>query len=33
MMQEVLVAHIHPLMLTERLPIVEDKITQILNQN
>jgi hypothetical protein len=33
MMQEVLVAHIHPLMLAERLPIVVDKIVQILNQN
>jgi predicted nucleotidyltransferase len=33
MMQEVLVAHIHPLMLAERLPMVEDKITQILNKN
>lgn len=32
MMQEVLMAHIHPLMLEERLPIVEEKITQILNQ-
>lgn len=33
MMQEVLIAHIHPLMLDERLPIVEEKITQILNQS
>ena len=33
MMQEVLMAHIHPLMLDERLPIVEEKITQILNKN
>lgn len=32
-MQEVLMAHIHPLMLDERLPIVEEKITQILNNN
>jgi predicted nucleotidyltransferase len=32
MMQEVLIAHIHPLMLEERLPIVEEKIKQILNQ-
>lgn len=32
MMQEVLVAHIHPLMLAERLPMVEDKIAQILDQ-
>lgn len=32
MMQEVLIAHIHPLMLAERLPIVEEKITQILIQ-
>ncbi len=27
---EVLMAHIHPLMLEERLPIVEEKIFQIL---
>ena len=33
MMQEVLMAHIHPLMLEERLPIVEEKITQIFNKN
>lgn len=33
LMQEVLMAHIHPLMLEERLPIVERKITKILNQN
>lgn len=33
MMQELLMAHIHPLMLDERLPIVEEKITQILNKN
>jgi len=33
LMQEVLMAHIHPLMIEERLPIVEDKITQILNKN
>jgi hypothetical protein len=32
-MQEVLLAHIHPLMLDQRLPIVEEKITQILNIN
>ncbi|MDO8899156.1 MAG: hypothetical protein Q7V19_16010 [Bacteroidales bacterium] len=32
MMQEVLIAHIHPLMLEERLPVVEEKITKILNQ-
>lgn len=31
-MQEVLMAHIHPLMLDERLPIVEEKITQIFNK-
>lgn len=30
--EEVLVAHIHPIMLNERMPIVEDKIAQILNQ-
>ena len=33
MMQEVLIAHIHPLMLEERLPIVEEKIKQILNHS
>lgn len=33
LLQEVLMAHIHPLMLEERLPIVEEKITQILNNN
>jgi len=33
LLQEVLMAHIHPLMLDERLPIVEEKITQILNKN
>ncbi|SMO39736.1 hypothetical protein SAMN06265379_101518 [Saccharicrinis carchari] len=33
LMQEVLMAHIHPLMLEERMPIVEEKITQILNHN
>jgi hypothetical protein len=33
MIKEVLVAHIHPLMIAERLPIVFDKIAQILNQN
>jgi hypothetical protein len=33
MIQEVLMAHIHPLMLEERLPIVEEKINQILNQS
>lgn len=33
LLQEVLMAHIHPLMLDERLPIVEEKITQILNNN
>lgn len=33
LMQEVLMAHIHPLMLEERMPIVEEKITQILNTN
>jgi len=31
MLQEVLMAHIHPLMLEERMPIVEEKITQILH--
>jgi predicted nucleotidyltransferase len=30
-MQEVLMAHIHPLIIVERLPIVEEKISQILN--
>lgn len=33
LLQEVLMAHIHPLMLDERLPIVEEKTTQILNKN
>lgn len=32
MLQEVLMAHIHPLMLEERLPIVEEKITQIIQK-
>lgn len=27
---EVLMAHIHPLMIDERLPIIEDKVMQIL---
>lgn len=31
LLQEVLMAHIHPLMIEERLPIVEEKITQILS--
>jgi predicted nucleotidyltransferase len=31
--QEILLAHIHPLMLPERMPIVEERITQILNYN
>ncbi len=31
-LQEVLMAHIHPIMLEERIPIVEEKIAQILNQ-
>ncbi len=30
MLQEVLMAHTHPLMLEERMPIIEEKITQIL---
>lgn len=29
-LREVLLAHIHPLMLEERLPVVEEKITQLL---
>jgi predicted nucleotidyltransferase len=33
LLQEVLLAHIHPLMLAERLPIVEDKIKLILYQS
>lgn len=33
LMQEILMSHIHPLMLEERLPIVEEKITQIINYN
>lgn len=28
---EVMMAHIHPLMLEERLPLVEEKILHILN--
>lgn len=32
LLQEVLLAHIHPIMIEERMPIVEEKITQILNQ-
>lgn len=32
LMQEVLMAHIHPIMLEERMPIVDEKIAQILNQ-
>ena len=31
LLQEVLVAHIHPLMLGERLAIVKEKISQIIN--
>ena len=31
LMDEVLAAHIHPLMLEERLPIVQEKINQILS--
>jgi hypothetical protein len=31
LLQEVLLAHIHPIMIEERMPIVEEKITQILN--
>lgn len=30
MLNEVLMAHVHPLMLEERMPIIQDKITQIL---
>jgi hypothetical protein len=30
LLQEVLLSHIHPLMLEERMPIVEEKITQII---
>lgn len=30
LLSEVLIAHIHPLMLEERMPVVEEKITQIL---
>lgn len=33
LLQEFLMAHIHPIMLEERLPIVEEKITQILITN
>jgi hypothetical protein len=32
LLQEVLTAHIHPLIQEERMPIVEEKINQILNQ-
>lgn len=32
LLSEVLVSHIHPIMLAERLPIVEEKIKAILNQ-
>lgn len=32
LMQEVLIAHIHPLIVADRLPLVQEKITQILNQ-
>ena len=31
LLQEVLVAHINPILLAERLPIVEEKINQIIN--
>lgn len=31
MLTELLMAHIHPIMLEERMPIVEEKITKILN--
>ncbi len=31
LLEEVLMAHIHPLMLEERMPIVEEKITKILD--
>jgi predicted nucleotidyltransferase len=33
LLNEVLMAHIHPLMIEERLTIVEEKITQIIAQN
>lgn len=33
LMHEVLLAHIHPLMIEERSPIVEEKIMQIINYN
>lgn len=32
LLQEVLTAHIHPLMFEERMPIVEEKIMTIINQ-
>lgn len=32
LLSEVLVSHIHPIMLAERLPIIEEKIKAILNQ-
>ena len=31
LLQEVLMSHIHPLMLAERMPLVEEKIVKILN--
>jgi hypothetical protein len=31
LLQEVLVSHIHPIMLGERMPLVEEKIKSILN--
>ncbi len=33
LLQEILTAHIHPIMISERIEIVEDKIYQILNQS
>jgi hypothetical protein len=30
MLKALLMAHIHPIMLEERMPIVEEKITKIL---
>lgn len=32
-LQEILMSHIHPLVITERLPIINEKITQILTLN
>lgn len=33
LLQEVLISHIHPLMLAERMSLVEEKISEILDTN